>query len=310
MLYLKEVPGGSVLSYLYAVACFAFCLIGGSAMQTNSIRVSITSAWAISPLIIATVLLVFICYIVWGGAARIVKAAEKIIPIKVGGFFIVTLIVLVYHYQTLGSALKLIFDSAFCPQAAVGGALGFTMQQAMRFGIFRSIMATEAGLGTAAIFFGSTGSSNAMRDGIMAMLSTFVSTIACCLVSLCIVASGVWNSGLTSTALTSAAYQTVFGPAGGWILTFLSISFGIGVLVVYAYLARECWLFITGDRYPIVFNILYCLSAFFGALMGVDLLWTVYDMSNAVILFINLFGVLMLLPLIRRGVQKYQETQQ
>ena len=49
--------------------------------------------------------------------------------------------------------------------------------------------------------------------------------------------------------LTIACFNTVFGNAGGWIVTFLSMSFGAGVLVSYAYITQEVWLFLTKGRF-------------------------------------------------------------
>ena len=177
----------------------------------------------------------------------------------------------------------------------------------MRFGVSRSILATEAGLGTAAVLFGFTGSKKPMDDAIMSMMSVFISTLVCFMVSLCIVASGVWDNGLTSTALTIASYNTLFGQYGGWIVSFLSVSFGVGVLVTYVYIARAAWLFLTGGRLEFVFSILYCLCAFAGALVNVDVVWKSGDVVNAVMLLINLLGIAYLLPVMRKGISEFKQ---
>ena len=171
-----------------------------------------------------------------------------IVPLKVGLFFVSAVMILMFHYQSIIPALKLLLI-ADSTAAFAGGIAGFTIQQAMQYGILRSINATESGLGTAAILFGSTGSVHPVRDGIMAMATSLVSALVCFTVSLCIVASGVWNSGATSTALTIAAYQSVFGSIGGWLVTFLSTAFGIGVMVSYAYITKAAWDTITGNRF-------------------------------------------------------------
>ena len=109
----------------------------------------------------------------------------------------------------------------------------------MKTGMNNSVFATESGLGTAAILFGHTGSHHPARaviwddQYIYQYLSVF-------LVCLAIVASGVWDSGLTSTALTIAAFNTVFGVYGGWIVTFLSVTFGIGCLFLMVILPVQC----------------------------------------------------------------------
>ena len=177
----------------------------------------------------------------------------------------------------------------------------------MRLGISRVIFATESGLGTAAIMFGSTGSKQPVNDAILGMLSTFISTVVCFLVALCIVASGEWHSGLTSTPLTIAAFQTVFGSAAGWIVSFLSLTFGAGVLVAYGYITRETWRYVTNDRYPFVFIALFCITAFWGAIANVDSVWFAGEASNAGMLFINLFGITFLLPVVYKGIQAFQK---
>ncbi len=302
MLYLKDVFCGKFLAYCYALLCLLFGLTIGNAMQANSIQLSIATTWGISPLVTAVFLLFFVLYIVFGGASRIVKASDRIVPVKVGVFFLSAFAILIYHYQSLAHALYLIVTSAFQPTAVAGGIVGFTVTQAIRYGMARSIMATESGLGTAAILFGFTGSDEPMRSGLMGMVGTFVSTCVCFLVALCIVVSGVWHTGLNSTALTIAAYNTVFGNFGGWIVSFLSISFGIGVLVTYAYIARASWLFLTNGRFDIIFSILYCLFSFGGALVNVEVVWSTGDIINAGMLIINLFGILFLLPRISKDV--------
>jgi len=299
MLYLKSVPGGKYLPFLYAFFCVFYGLIGGNIIQANSMAVSLAATWGISPYISGVCLLLFVLYILFGGAQRIVKISLSIVPIKVGVFVLSTLTILIFHYQSILSALHLIVTSAVGLPAFGGGVLGFSVQQMIAAGMSRSIFSTESGLGSAAILFGSTGNDDAIQNGFMGMMSTFISTCIGFIIALCIVVSGVWNSGLNSTALTIAAFDTVFGVYGGWIVSFLAISFGFGVMVSYAYIVRAAWLFVTNNRFNNVFVIAYGVCAFGGALAAVDFVWYLTDIIIAIMLVINLYGLLMLLPKIR-----------
>ncbi len=311
MLYLRAIQGGTILAFLYALSTFIFGLISASATQANSISLSAHTSWGIPVLVTAVVLFLFLLYAVSGGAHRIVKFSEAIVPLKVGLFFLSALIILAYHYQMIIPALKLIVASGLSLKAFGGGVLGFSIQQAMRYGILRSINATESGLGTVAILFGSTGSKHPVRDGIMAMVTSLVSALVCFTVSLCIVASGVWSSDATSTALTIASYATVFGALGGWMVTFLSTAFGIGVMVSYAYITKAAWDAITGNRFALAFILIYCGCAFFGAwTQDVTALWGLVDIALACMLTINLIGIVCLLPVIRNGLQAYKNLQE
>lgn len=310
MVYLnqKQIPGYSFLPYVYALFCLFLALTTGNAMQANTIRIGCSRIFGVESLIVAIILLVFMLYVMLGGAKRIIAVSDKIVPLKVAVFFLSALIVLGYHISSIIPALILIFKSAFTPQAVFGGAAGYSIQHAIRFGIARTLNASEAGLGTAAVLFGGSASTEPTKDGIMSMLGSFISAnLVCFSVALMLVASGVWNNGQTSLDLTISAYETVFGALGGWIVTFLSISFGLGVLVSYAYIARSCWLFLTQGKGIMVINIVYCLATFLGALAKVDLIWNMTDLINAVLLIINMLGILLLLPIIKIGLQEYQK---
>lgn len=296
---------GSVAAWIYALSAFLFACIVSCALQSNSIALSLHQGWKVPPIFVAAGFLLFTLYVLFGGAARILRVSDLLTPLKVILFFVSTTIVLVYHMGSVVDALRLIVVSAMTPQAVAGGALGFSVQQAMRFGIFRSLFATEAGLGTSSILFGATKSERPVEDGFMGMLSVFMSTIVCFLVGLCIVASGVWNSGLSSTELTSVAFQTTFGSFGNWIVTALSITFGMGVLVTYAFIARQIWLFISAGKHIWLFNLIYCIVAFGGALVNPNLLFHIGGIINACMLLLNLSAVTLLLPVVRKALQEY-----
>jgi AGCS family alanine or glycine:cation symporter len=96
---------------------------------------------------------------------------------------------------------------------------------------------------------------------------------------------------------------------GGWIVTILSISFGIGVLVSYTYITKAAWDSLVGRGYSYVFMMIFVACAFFGAQIDVTKLWSIVDISNATMLIINLLGILVLLPLIKRDFKSYARAQ-
>lgn len=308
MVYLKLVPGKKYLPTLYTFFCLLTSFVAGSAMQCNSMAISIERLTGVGKPVIALGLFGILMYVLYGGAQRIIRFSEKIVPIKVGLFFVGISALLVYHAAALGPALLLIIKYAFTFKAVAGAGLGYTVQTALRYGISRSVSATELGLGTAGILFGSTGGKQPFKNGIMSMASLMISNhLVCCLLMLIFVASGVWDSGLTSTALTSAAFETLFGMYGKMMVAFLSISFGLGVLVAYAYIGRECWLFLTSTS-PAFYNVVYALMSFFGIFSSVAIVWSAVDIVNAGMLIMNMYGLMWLLPRIKKAV--LQDEQQ
>ncbi len=302
-LYIDKIPFGKTLAYVYAAACLFYGLVSGNAMQCNTISSTLHHTTGLSTLVIAAGLTAFVVYVMFGGAKRIIKVSDAIIPFKVTLFFVSITIVLVYYWAALLPALQLIITSAFCPQAALGAGVGMSVQRLMSTSILRTVNASEAGLGTAGVFYGNTDSSNPFNDGLTGMLSTFMSiNVVAMLVSLALVASGVWNSAYDGGALVVQSYQSVFGSAGGYIVTILSMTFGLGVFVPYGYITRQCWLYLTGGRYSQFFTFVFAGTSCVGALMTIGLVWSLVDVAVACLLAINLSAILLLLPYIRKQI--------
>ena len=301
MAYLSLVPGGSFLPFCYAFFLLALVFVA-NAMQCNSMGLGLYSMTSCRIEIIGLVFLLFLAYVMLGGAHRIIKASEIIVPIKVAVFFITTTILLIYNYAEIVSALLLILKSALMPQTLYGVATGFTIQYAISSAASKVINASEVGLGTAGVLFGATGAGDAVKNGVMSMVSAFISNyFVCFILCLCFVVTGVWNGTAQSTDMAIAAFSNVFGSFGGWIVTFLSLSFGIGVLVAYAFIGRECWRYLTGGRFFGLYNFLYCSAAFLGTVAKVEIVWQSVNIVNAGLLFLNIYGLLCLLPQITRG---------
>lgn len=308
LVYLHLVPGGSFLPYVYCAFLFLYGLTSGNAMQANSISLGLSRAsnGLIEPIYVAVALTLFVIYVLMGGAKRILQISDKLVPFKVAIFIASSLVVLFYHSGAILGALALIWKTAFTPGAVGGAAVGITVQQTIRSGFARSLNAHEAGLGVAGTFFGASSSKDPVNDSIMSMLGAFISTyIVCFMVALCIIVSGVWNNGLSSTALTISAFNTVFGIYGGWVVTFCAASFGLGVLVSFAFVVYECWMFLTGGRFGKVAYLIYIMVTFFGTLAKVDLIWNTNDIVNGLMLLINLYGMVWFLPVLRESLTKY-----
>ena len=307
MLYLSLLPYGAILSYGFAFFCLAYSFIGGNVIQCNSVGVALHKTWGIDPFLTAFFILAFIVYILAGGSQRIVKYLDMLVPFKVALFIGSSLIVLIYNYQAIPHALYLIYDGVLNPQSFVGGTVGYAFQSVVTVGLRRSILIHEAGLGTAAVAFGSTAGDNAVKDSILSMLGVYINIhVICLMMGVSILASGVWNNGETSTALVISAYETVFGSFAGWIISFLAINFAVSVLVSMAYVGRSCWSFVTGGKYMYIFPFFYALAAFLGTYTTVAIVWNLADIVNAGLLILNISALLWFVATIRNGLKKYE----
>jgi AGCS family alanine or glycine:cation symporter len=303
LVYLSLVPGGKFIPYIYAFFMLVYCLVSGNAMQVNAIGLGVEKAFGVSTIITAVVIGLFVAFVMLGGLKRILELSDKLVPFKVAFFMFFSLGVLIFHANSLIPSLILIFRSAMHSNALLGGVAGFTLQKSLKNGFSRAINANESGLGSAAVLFGASGGGEPLKDSLMSMVVTFLSThVVGFMIALSVIASGVWNSGEMSTALTIKAFETVYGSFGGAIVTMSSILFGLGVVVSYVLVGLEMWKFITHGKFIKLFYIIYTLISFFGVLVSVGLVWDSIDIIMAAMLIFNLYALIYFMLPVRKEV--------
>lgn len=310
MVYMSRLPGGSIWAYAYTALLLGFMFSAGAITQSHAVGSAVFKTINIDPFYTGFIVFAFVAYVVFGGSKRIVYFLDKLVPLKVFTFLAIALTLLVYHIQAIPHALYLIVYGAFNPQAVFGGAVGFGLQQVIATGFQQGIFANEAGLGTAAVAFGSSKTKSPVQSGILSMLSVYINIhIICFIVGLSIVASGVWANGETSSALLISAFQTVYGQVAGSVITFLVVNFAMSVLIAGAYNGQRCWDFLSRNSCSFMFPTLYSCIAFYGTWMDVSLVWNINNLVNAFLLSINLFGLLYFISIMKKELKAYGKKQ-
>ena len=130
---------GKFLAGFFSVAIILALGFMGNMVQSNSIGDSFHNAFGVSPLIVGICVAVVAAVIFIGGVKRIAWVTEKIVPVMALFYIVGCAVILCMCGSDVGLAFKQIFVMAFNPQAMAGGALGITVQKAMRFGVARGL---------------------------------------------------------------------------------------------------------------------------------------------------------------------------
>ncbi len=308
MYYLSLLPGGATVSYLFALFGFAFMIIGGNMAQCNAVGNALYRSWGIDFKVTALIIFGLVVYVLIGGAKRIVTFLDKLVPVKVFGFLISAILVLCYHWAAIPSALSLIFNSAFNPQAILGGSFAFALQQTIYFGFLAGTNAGESGLGTAALAFGTSKGQDPVKNGILSMLAVYINThVVCFLVALSVLASGVWNNGETGIMLLVSAYETVFGSAAGWIISALVALFATSAVVAVSFIAKSCWENIFKGKFIFAYPAFYAGCSFLGVVMNVNHLFSMCGLAAAGLFWANVFGLCWFSTTIKNSLKSYKK---
>lgn len=283
-------------AFFGAIASFG----GGNMLQANAVADVMTASFGFDSLWTGIILAALVGLTLIGGIKSIGKVASVLVPlmaiIYIGG----ALIVLVTFYDKIPYVIWNIVSSAFTGQAALGGFTGATIMTAIQVGTSRGLMTSEAGLGTASIAAAAAVTDVPCRQALVSMTGAFLATVVMCTVTgLVIGVSGLFGtldeSGrlLTGASMTLRAFETAI-PWGGYVVTIGLILFAFTTLVGWAYYGEKCIEYLLGERSIPWYRLIFTLIVIPGAVLELDLVWKVSDITNGLMAFPNLIGLIAL----------------
>ena len=247
----------------------------------------------------------FAATVIIGGLKRIAKVSTYIVPIMAIVYIITCMLLLLFFFSQISSAIETIVKAAFNPSAITGGAVG-SIFIAMQKGIARGIFSNEAGLGSAPIAAAAAKTKEPVRQGLVCMTGTFFDTIIICtMTGLAIVVSGAWDPklGLEGVNITMEAFSRGLAiiPGGAMIAPyFLAIAlvfFAFTTILGWAYYSEKCLQYLMGhkDKKAILtYRWLYIFAIFIGPYLTVSAVWTSADIFNGLMAFPNLVALILL----------------
>ena len=247
--------------------------------------------------------------VILGGVRRIAKVSQVVVPFMAGTYLLFALLILVLHLRAIPAALRLICVSAFRP-AAVGGAIGgLLLKNVIRTGVSRGVFSNEAGLGSAPIASACAKTNDPARQGLVAMVGTFIDTmIVCTMTGLTIVVTGAWNPRVTGAQLDGAdvtAWAWRHGlPFGGFstgMLTLCLSFFAFTTILGWNYYGERCLEYLTGSRRAAhIYRRFYIAAVAIGPYLTVGAVFGIADICNGLMALPNLIALILLARVVEK----------
>lgn len=305
---------GQPLSVLFAILCIGGGLTGGNMIQINQTAHQIVfitggenSIFHGFTWVIGLVAAILIGMVVVGGIKSIAKVTTILTPTMCLLYIISGLIVIFANIKGMPHVISLICHEAFHPTAVAGGVFGTII-----IGLRRSVQSNEAGTGAAAIVYATAQTKEAVSQGFVALLETFLTGVLCLFTSLAIVSSGVLDMSsvgeISGIELASNAFQSVI-PFFPIILSIIAVLFAMSTLISWAYYGQKAWTFLLGEgkKRVLTFNLIYCVFIVIGSVMNVK---SVIDITDAMMIALcipNVIVLYILAPEIKRDLKAYLE---
>jgi AGCS family alanine or glycine:cation symporter len=316
-------PAGKTLGFLFALFAAVAAFGIGNMVQSNSVADALRSSFGIPPVVTGVILTIGAALVILGGIRSIGRFTAFFVPFMIVFYLAGGLIVLLINWRSLPAIVVHVFGEAFTPTAPIGGFLGATVRDAIRWGFARGVFSNESGLGTGAIAAAAAQTRHPATQALVSMTQTFIDTIVVCSITgFTIIATGAWTqtdpatgAALTGAPLTAAAFQTGLpGQWGGHIVSLSLAFFAFSTVLGWAYYGERAVEYLFGVRAITPYRILFVIGTFVGAYVlqlqqttGFQLVWTFSDIMNGLMAIPNLIGLILLSGVVVRETQSMLE---
>lgn len=299
--YMKNALHQTGLAKWFAILIsITFGLIYNS-VQANTIVQSVEAAFGITPTVTAIVLAVLTALVIFGGATRIAKFTEMLVPTMAGLYLLSALAIVVMNIDQVPALLALIIHDAFEPQAAVGGGFAAVFMTGVRRGLFSN----EAGEGSVPNAAATASGKHPARQGLIQAFGVYVDTWFVCLATaLSVLLTGQYTVGgdLTGVALVQTSLASVYGAWAPLALAVIVFLFAFSSIVGNYYYGEINIAFFEGDESGVVPSVIarHAINIFrvavigmvlFGSFAELGLVWDSADLFMGFLCLTNLYAV-------------------
>lgn len=264
-----------------------------NSVQSNTMSAALESAFAVKPWLSGTIISVLTLIIIFGGVQRIATISSIIVPIMAVGYILLALFVVLSNIDRIPTVIGQIIGNAFGWHQAVGGGIGAALMQ----GIKRGLFSNEAGMGSAPNAAATAHVTHPAKQGFIQALGVFTDTLLICSCTAFIILFSEEHigNGLDGIQLTQAALTNEVGSIGGIYVAIATLFFAYSSILGNYYYGEANIRFFTSRRWPVLlYRILVGGMVMFGSLASLNLVWSLADVTMALMSICNLIAIVLL----------------
>ena len=309
---------GTVMAVFFAVATVLALGFMGAMVQSNAIGESMHNAFGAPTFAVGIAVALLSGLVLIGGATRIGKVCEKLVPIMAGVYLVGCLAVLCVRVPYLPEAFGMIFKYAFVPNAIIGGGIGYALKQAISQGAKRGLFSNEAGMGSTPHAHALAEVKTPHEQGVTAMIGVFIDTFIVLTATALVVISTLYagggplmdgaEAGFDKTNLAQLAFSSVFGDwFGNAFVAVCLLFFAFSTILGWNLFARINVVYLFGRKANLPFSIFAILFIFLGSVLSNELVWELTDTFNQLMVIPNVIAIVALSGIVVGELRKRKQ---
>lgn len=304
--YIQEGLHNKWMAYTFAILLTITFGLSYNSIQSNTICGAMHEAFGWDPVVVGGILSAMALIIVFGGIHRIANVSAVLVPLMAIGYFLLVFVIIIMNIEHIPHVLKVIVTDAFGLEQGVGGALGATIMNGVKRGLFSN----EAGEGSAPNVAATATVSHPVKQGLIQALGVFTDTLlVCSCTAFVILISGLYDvPELNGIALTQAALGSEIGSSGPSFIAAAILLFAFSSIIGNYYYGEANIRFMTSSG-TILTIYRICsggVMVMFGSLVSLELAWNLGDLCMALLTTCNLIAIVSLGKYVFRLLDDYR----
>lgn len=305
--YLRKGTNSKFLAGFFAISIIIALGFVGNMVQSNSIAVALNSAFNIPNWVGGVIAAAIAALIFIGGLTRIASFTELVVPFMAVLYIVGSIVIMVLNYTEILPAFKLIFTSAFSAKAAVGGAIGVTVKESIRYGISRGLFSNEAGMGSTPHAHAVAKVDHPAEQGLVAIFGVIFDTLVICTITALInIMMGGHTSGLTGIEMTQSSFAAGLGNFGTIFIAISLFFFAFSTIIAWYYFGESNIKYLFGTKGLTPYRIIVLIFIVLGSTLSVGIVWDLADLFNGLMVLPNIIGLLILSPQVIKVLKDYE----
>jgi AGCS family alanine or glycine:cation symporter len=307
--YIEKGLGIKWYAMVFAFATILSTILFLPGVQSNSIALSANNAFDIPVHYTGIVVTIALGLIIIGGAKRISKVVEIVVPFMALAYILMAVIIIVMNITQVPTVFALIFKSALNLEATYSGVFGM----AIAWGVKRGIYSNEAGQGTAPHAAAAAEVSHPVKQGLVQSFSVYVDTLfVCTATALMILFTGQFNvlnpeGGFIVENLpdvpfgpefTQFAIGTHFPSIGKGFIAISLLFFAFTTIMAYYFIAEANLSYLTrnnSSKWSVrLLQVAILGATFYGSIKTAEIAWTLGDIGVGMMAWLNIVAILLL----------------
>lgn len=303
--YIEKALGLTTLGEVFSIIVLLTFAFAFNTIQANTIAAAFEKSFGMDLKIGGAIIAILTALVIFGGTQRIAKFSGTVVPIMSIAYIVVAIAVLALNITKIPALFMLIVESAVGIKPFAGGALGVTILQ----GVKRGLYSNEAGMGSAPNAAATSNVSHPAKQGLMQAFGVFVDTLLICSATgFIVLLYPEYNTiGLKGIQLTQVALSHSVGAWGAHFITLCIFLFAFSSVIGNYYYGEVNLEFLYKNKtVMLIFRILVVVFVYVGSVVPLSVVWDIGDAFMGVMALINIVVITILSPIAMAVLKDYR----